>query len=61
MMCCRDRTFCSATDCRDPDCDRQITEDVERAAAKCGMLVQVAELHLTCADYLQARKFVEEN
>lgn len=56
MMCYRDRTFCSATDCRDPDCDRKMTEGVERAAAQCGLMVSVAELHKTCADYLPPLK-----
>jgi hypothetical protein len=44
MLCYRDRCYCSREDCTNKLCDRRITENVKRDAARVGLPIDVADL-----------------
>lgn len=39
MLCYKDMTFCSYLECAKKDCHRRLTEEVEKAAKKSGLLI----------------------
>ena len=44
MLCYRDRCYCIREDCTNKLCDRRITENVKRDAARMGLPIDVADL-----------------
>ena len=56
MICYKDKTFCDS-DCVKEDCYRYLSDDEEKRAKRCGLLIALCDYSRECNDYEGGRVY----